>query len=304
MILMASPPHYRQRARRIAAYGSRYYRRMTSIKRAMFRLFLLSGLLAGACQVAAAPRSELVPGGIARVEIAPADTPRPEVHLGDARVLVRLEGTHWAAWVGLPLDLAPGELALRIDHGGTTRTHTLQVEDKAYPVQHLKVKNRRMVNPNPDDLLRIKKETATQLEVKTLFRDTEAPAIDFITPATGPRSSLFGLRRTFNGEPRAPHRGLDIAAPRGAPVVAPADGVVTHVGDFFFNGKTVFVDHGQGLISMFCHLDRIDVEAGEAVAQGKALGVVGMTGRVTGPHLHWSVFLNATPVDPALFLAP
>ena len=270
----------------------------------MFRLFLLSGLLLSATLVAAAPRSELIPGGIARVEIAPAETPRPKVRLGDARVLVRLEGTHWAAWVGLPLDMTPGNHTISIEQGGTTRTHTLQVKAKDYPVQHLKVKNRRMVNPDPEDLVRINKESATQKEVKTLFRETDAPAIDFITPTTGRHSSLFGLRRTFNGEPRAPHRGLDIAAPRGAPVVAPADGVVTHVGNFFFNGNTVFVDHGQGLISMFCHLDRIDVAAGEAVAQGKALGVVGMTGRVTGPHLHWSVFLNATPVDPALFLSP
>lgn len=270
----------------------------------MFRFFLLCGLLAAfASNGAAAPRESLVPGGIAHVKIAPADTPRPQVRLGEARVLVRLEDTHWAAWVGLPLDMKPGHHDLDINQEGATRTHTLQVKPKKYPVQHLKVKNRRMVNPDPDDLARIAKESATQKEVKTLFRDTNAPAVDFITPTAGRYSSHFGLRRTFNGQPRAPHRGLDIAAPKGAPVVAPADGMVTHVGSFFFNGNTVFVDHGQGLISMFCHLERIDVAAGEAVAQGKVLGAVGMTGRVTGPHLHWSVFLNGTPVDPALFLS-
>ena len=304
MMIAFGPPE-RLSSRGIAACRSRYHRLMTHVVNAMFRFFLRCGLLAScAMPVAAAPRVELVPGGIAHVAIAPADTPRPQVHLGNAPVLVRLEDTHWAAWVGLPLDMAPGAHALSIRQGGATRTHMLQIAPKDYPVQHLKVKNRRMVDPNPDDLARIAKESATQSEVKTLFRDAPAPVLDFITPTPGPYSSRFGLRRTFNGKPRAPHRGLDIAAPKGTPVVAPADGLVTHVGNFFFNGKTVFVDHGQGLISMFCHLDRIDVEAGEAVAQGKALGVVGMTGRVTGPHLHWSVFLNTTPVDPALFLAP
>lgn len=262
--------------------------------------WLTTVLLAGLAQ--AAPHEARVPGGLAQVTLGPTSEPRPTARFDDRPVLVHREGPRWVAWVGLPLDLAPGTHPLRVSDGAGERDVALQVRAKAYPVQHLRVKNRRMVNPTPDDLARIRKEADTQTEIKTLFRDEAGPSLDFIAPAQGRRSSAFGLRRTFNGEPRAPHRGLDIAAGRGAPVVAPAGGVVTHVGDFFFNGRTVFLDHGQGLITMVCHLERVDVKAGERIAQGAALGRVGSTGRATGPHLHWSVFLNGTPVDPALFL--
>ncbi len=268
---------------------------------------LRGGLLAAAlCLVSpwalSAPTPSLVPGGIARLSIAPASEPRPSVRFGDAPVLVLRDGTQWTAWIGLPLDLKPGKHSVAVSRQGTASALSLTLKDKAYPVQHLRLKNQRMVEPDPADLRRIEAEAATQSEVKTLFRDTDAVQLDFVTPVPGRRSSAFGLRRTFNGQPRAPHRGLDIAAGKGTPVVSPAAGVVTHVGDFFFNGNTVFIDHGQGLISMFCHLDSVAIAAGTPIAQGKAVGTVGQTGRATGPHLHWSVFLNGTPVDPALFL--
>ena len=106
----------------------------------------------------------------------------------------------------------------------------------------------------------------------------------------------------FNGEPRAPHSGLDLAVARGTPIGASAGGRVLAVDDYFFNGRTVFVDHGNGLISMYCHLERIDVHAGDAVRRGQPLGLAGMSGRASGPHLHWSVILNGALVDPELFV--
>lgn len=266
------------------------------------RLFLAVGLSAVALSLQAAPREALVPGGIAHVPLGPINTGRPDARFDGKSVLVMQEDKRWVAWVGLPLDLTPGTHELTVEQAGERTRLPITVGDKDYPVQHLKVKNRRMVNPDPEDLKRIEREAATQNEVKTLFRDEAQPEIDFIVPVQGRRSSAYGLRRTFNGEPRSPHRGLDIAAPTGTPIVAASGGVITHVGDFFFNGNTVFIDHGQGLISMFCHMDRVTVEAGARVRRGEAVGTVGNTGRVTGPHLHWSLFLNGTPVDPALFI--
>jgi len=266
------------------------------------RLFLALFFTLVAVPGQTAPKPAQVPGGIAHVPLGPINSARPEAHFDGKRVLVTQEDKRWVAWVGLPLDLKPGTHTLSVTQGDQRAEFPIHVRDKAYPVQHLKVKNRRMVNPDPDDLKRIEREAATQNEVKTLFRNESQPGLDFVVPVEGRRSSAFGLRRTFNGEPRAPHRGLDIAAAKGTPIIAPAGGVITHVGNFFFNGNTVFIDHGQGLISMFCHMNEVTVEPGARVRQGETLGSVGSTGRVTGPHLHWSLFMNGTPVDPALFI--
>src|SRR3989344_3567137 len=124
----------------------------------------------------------------------------------------------------------------------------------------------------------------------------------FDKPVNGPLSSPFGLRRFFNGEERNPHSGLDFAANSGTPIKAPAAGKVILTGDYFFNGKTVFIDHGQGLISMFCHLSAIGVKVGDEIPRGGVVGKVGATGRATGPHLHWNVSLNDARVDPAIFI--
>ncbi|MBL4609875.1 MAG: M23 family metallopeptidase, partial [Pseudomonas sp.] len=174
--------------------------------------------------------------------------------------------------------------------------------DRKYPEQHIKLTNQKHVTPDPEHLKRIQRELDEQIAAYRTFSARQPSNLLFDRPVDGRLSSAFGLRRFFNGEERNPHSGLDFAAPTGTSIKAPAAGQVILVGDYFFNGKTVFVDHGQGLISMFCHLSSIDVKVGDELARGAHVGKVGATGRATGPHLHWNVSLNNTRVDPSIFI--
>ena len=244
-----------------------------------------------ASEPAASPSPTAVPGGIYR-------WPLPE-GAADLRFNTRPVLTRGAeALVGLPLSqpLGPAEITYRL--GDQTRSHVFEVSDKAYSEQHITLKNREMVNPNPEQLARIRRESSRQRALYLAFSDRTPPQNGFLRPLEGPVSSLFGHRRFFNGEPRNPHSGLDIAAPTGAEIRAPADAEVTLVDHLYYNGKTIFLDHGQGLITMYCHLSEPLVNEGETVQQGQVIGLVGATGRVTGPHLHWSVSLNGYRVDP------
>lgn len=251
----------------------------------------------------ALPKESAVPGGIAIVSLgAESGQTAPRAWLGDQPVWVSAENGQWVAVVGLALDLPPGSFDLRVDDGRTERHVDFAVHTKNYPAQHIRLKDSSKVTLSPADEARAVAEIAEIQKLKRHWREEEAVDLRFIQPAAGRLASRFGLRRFFNGEARAPHSGLDVAIPRGTPIKATARGTVLAVGDYFFNGKTVFVDHGHGLISMVCHLDRIDVQAGEAVSQGQRVGLSGMTGRASGPHLHWSMVLNGVMVDPELFI--
>ena len=249
----------------------------------------------------ALPVHSPVPGGVAVVDLGPAGLAAPTVRWGEQPVAVVRENGRWFALLGIPLDTLPGELEIGVFSGSTATGKSVTINVKNYPEQRLTIKDKRKVEPNAEDLARIEREKEVTEAIKRRFSDA-APATDFALPAGGPLSSRFGLRRVFNGQPRNPHAGLDVAVGTGAPVKAPAAGVVANTGDYFFNGNTVFIDHGQGLITAYMHLSRIDVRSGQPVKKGEILGAVGATGRVTGPHLHWAVILNNTPVDPELFL--
>ena len=253
----------------------------------------------------ALPEESSVPGGIALVQLG-AVTPnsaKPRAWLGEQPVWVSADHGQWVAVVGLALDLAPGAHNLRVDDGELQRQVEFDVRPKNYPAQHIRLKDSSKVTLSPADEARAVAEIAEIQKLKRHWRDEDADDLQFIQPAAGRLASRFGLRRFFNGEARAPHSGLDVAIGRGTPVKATARGTVLAVDDYFFNGKTVFVDHGNGLISMVCHLDRIDVQAGDPVSQGQRVGLSGMTGRASGPHLHWSMVLNGVMVDPALFIS-
>ncbi len=258
--------------------------------------------LALATPAFALPENTPVPGGVAVIDLGPTRQPPPTARRGEQSLAVVEDRGRWFALFGIPLDTVPGETEISVFSGSTVTTRNVAVRSKAYPEQRLTIKDKRKVDPDPDDLARIAHEREVTDAIKRRF-SVEMPPTDFALPANGPLSSRFGLRRIFNGQPRNPHAGLDVAVGTGAPVRAPVAGVVADTGDYFFNGNTVFVDHGQGLITAYMHLSRIDVRAGQPVRKGDTLGAVGASGRVTGPHLHWAVFLNNTAVDPELFLA-
>jgi murein DD-endopeptidase MepM/ murein hydrolase activator NlpD len=187
--------------------------------------------------------------------------------------------------------------------GGPDERVAFTIGPARYAEQRLKVAPSK-VELSPQDLARYEREREHLAGVAATLSESAPQSLQLLPPAAGPHSSSFGLRRFFNGQPRNPHSGMDIAAATGTPVVAAGAGRVIDVGDYFFNGRTVWLDHGRGLLTMVCHLSAVDVKPGDVVAAGERIGAVGATGRVTGPHLHWSVSLNRAMVDPALFLEP
>ena len=262
---------------------------------------LLFGLLFLPLIAMALPQESAVPGGVVILPLAPVTAPRPAASFHAKPVMVVAENGFWQAVLGVPLDLNAGVHSLDVVKHGTSSQLLFSIQDKVYPTQHITIKDESKVNPNPFDMERINRETARIDAALQHWTDLEQVPFNFIWPVKGRVSGLFGRRRVFNGEPRKPHSGMDIAAATGTPILAPAAGTIRGTGDYFFNGNTVFIDHGQGLVTMFCHLSRIDVKDGQAIKQGEVIGLVGATGRVTGPHLHMGVSLNDERVEPTLF---
>jgi len=254
------------------------------------------------------PQGSPVPGGIFVTPVRSATgkdgtTDKPPIVTYDAkRAMVLSSGGRWIAVVGIPLSMTPGQAHIQIQEGEAPESPLqFNVKDKQYAVQSLRVAPGK-VDLSPEDTARAQKESERIRAALATYSDPAPITLRLLQPVPGKRSSSYGLRRVFNNEPRNPHTGMDIAAPSGTPVKVSADGHVLDTGNFFFAGNTVIVDHGEGLITMYCHLSQIGVKPGDDLKRGQILGKVGATGRVTGPHLHWSVALNQTFVDPAFFL--
>ncbi len=264
--------------------------------------FAFAALCAGPASAIDLPQQRLVPGGVAAVDLGASDE-RPVVRIGGVPGLVVGDATRWTAVLGIALGAAPGPVTFEVQRGTQPTTHaSVTITPGQYTEQRLRVPPGK-VDLSKADLARYERERVHLAEVAATHSSTPPLTIQMQQPTVGPRSSSFGLRRFFNNQPRSPHSGMDIAAPSGTPVVAAGAGRVIDVGDYFFNGNTVWVDHGAGLMTMYCHLASTVVKVGDVLAAGEPLGTVGATGRVTGPHLHWSVSLNRVMVDPALFLA-
>ena len=254
-------------------------------------------LLAIGCLAQAADEGAW-PGGIAFLDLGPAAGTEPVVRYEGRRVLVMNQGARWLAAVGISLDAPTGRGTVILPDGAT---RAFDIGAHAYREQRLTVEPK-YVELSEEQLARVNREREIIDTALEAFRDVPLRSLAVSPPIDGPRSSSFGLRRFFNDEPRSPHKGMDIAASKGTPVHAARAGIVSATGDFYFNGNTVLIDHGQGLVTMYCHLSRIDVAVGDEVSTRQTIGAVGATGRVTGPHLHFGTYLNGNAVDPALLL--
>ncbi len=260
---------------------------------------LLLGLALYSSTVMAFPHASQVPGGIAIIPLPGQSAQPPIVQYAGHRVtVVPQTGGQWLALVGIPLSASAGQDSIRVNGAGNI---PFAIQDKQYRTQRISIKDKNKVDPDEDSSARIVQELNIQKGIKSRF-SPQLPDLNFIRPAPGTDTGRFGMRRIFNGQPRNPHSGMDIAAAQGTPVKVTASGKVLYTGDFFFSGNTVYVDHGSGVISMYAHLSSIQVKPGESLQQGDIVGAVGSTGRATGPHLHWSVYLNGEAVDPSLFL--
>ncbi|SKA73202.1 Murein DD-endopeptidase MepM and murein hydrolase activator NlpD, contain LysM domain [Thiothrix eikelboomii] len=264
---------------------------------------ILTGLtlLACACTTQAFPTQQAVPGGLVIIPVAKQSQAAPLAYYAGQRVTIVPHQGEWLALVGIPLDAKPGPQQLEVASAGQQETISFAISHKSYRTQRLRLADHNTVEPDEASSARIIQELALQKRLVRQFSEQEAQT-EFIRPVAGRDSGRFGLRRILNGHQRQPHSGMDIAAASGTPVRVAASGRVIYTGTLFFSGQVVYVDHGGGLLSMYAHLSQIHVQQGEMVTQGDLLGLVGKTGRATGPHLHWSVYLNGAAVNPALFL--
>jgi murein DD-endopeptidase MepM/ murein hydrolase activator NlpD len=263
------------------------------------RILLLILLIFHLSSALSEPRQSLVPGGVAIINLEAGDDSAYSFR-GKPVLVTRIEGTP-SALVGLSLSLQPGEYYIEKRSADQVHKKFFEIKPKQYSTQNITITDKRKVNPYASDMERILAEKARKQKARDHYSKADVD-INFLTPVSGTNTGSFGRRRVFNGQKRRPHSGMDLAAATGTPIRSPSAGTVIELGDFFFSGNLVYIDHGQGLISMFAHLDEIDVVLGERVEKGQVVGKVGATGRVTGPHLHWSLGLNGTWIDPALFI--
>jgi murein DD-endopeptidase MepM/ murein hydrolase activator NlpD len=265
-------------------------------------LLLLPALLLAFPALPAPEVAADAPGRVARLRLGSAD-PAPRATLDGRRLMVRRERGEWVALAGIPLSAKAGaKLQVEVTYAsGKREVRPVTVLAKKYLTQHLTVPADQADLP-PELLARYEQERQHLARVLRTFTESGPAGLAMLQPIAGRRSGTFGLRRVINNVPRTPHSGMDIAAPTGTPVAAARAGQVLDAGEYLFLGRTIVLDHGQGLLTLYAHLSALHAATGDSVAAGATIGEVGATGRATGPHLHFSVYLNAVSVDPEIFL--
>jgi murein DD-endopeptidase MepM/ murein hydrolase activator NlpD len=218
----------------------------------------------------------------------------------------QLEKGLWRALVGIDLDQKPGAYAARIEcvgkDGPQHVEYPLAVQSRRFPTRKLKV-DPDFVNPPASVQARVEEEAVFLRDALERSNADRLWSTPFVRPVTSRANSQFGTRSVFNGQPRGFHRGADFLSPAGEPIKSPNSGRIVAARDLYFTGNTIVIDHGLGLFSMLAHLSRIDVREGDEIQAGQVVGLVGATGRVTGAHLHWTLSVSGTRVDPLSLLA-
>ncbi len=246
------------------------------------------------------PKESLTPGGILKLRFPE----RPDVYINDTlvKVFAVKQKNDWL--VLIPFSLYKGAESIRMvsKTSKLLQLHLLELSPPNYEVQHIRVKNKEYVRASKNTLKRIEKES--RLKRESYARHTRSFIKNFkmIKPLDVKLRKDFGRKRFFNGVAKNPHAGMDLSGKIGDKIKAPLSGTAILLGDLFYNGNMLLLDHGQGLITAYSHLSKIYVENDQWVRQGEFIAEVGATGRATGPHLHWSVYLNGEPVNPELFL--
>ena len=247
---------------------------------------------------------DIHPGEVVVLEVRPSENlaTLSATAFGNSLRFFRTSSEVWVALLGIDLTTEPGSydvlvLATARDGEVTRQSYTLSVGQKDFPTRRLNV-DPSFVSPPASVIERIQREARQLDEIFATATEDRLWSGGFLRPVPGDSTSSFGRRSVFNGQPRSPHSGTDFRGAEGTPIKAPNAGIVVLAADLYFSGNVVIIDHGWGLYSYFAHLSSIAVDEGFQVEQGDVVGAVGATGRVTGPHLHWTVRLNDARVDP------
>lgn len=244
-------------------------------------------------------KADGIPGGIV-IKTVPCGC---TAYFQDHRVMVLNESQQCFAIVGIPLTIQPGKKDLTINQNNTQTTIPININEKQYPTKYLTIKHKKTIEPKEEIITRLHLEQKTIANIFKCWTYKKQINLNFELPVQGRFSSPFGAKRIINNTKTTRHRGIDIAAKTGTPIKAPANGIIINTGKYLLLGNAIFIDHGQGLITVYCHLSKILVKPKQVVKRGQIIGHVGNTGRSTGPHLHWGVSLNNARVNPLLFVS-
>ena len=248
------------------------------------------------------PINSPYPGGVLSVEILKTKFNENEkiISGGLKSYICKSSFNNYKIFIPIPLDFEKNIIEIT---QGSNLLSSSEVLEKNYRESRITISNQDYVSPSKDLLPRIREEYELSQKAKNTVSVLKVKNWEMIKPVQGIMSSEFGVRRFINNEPRNRHSGMDIAAPEGTEVIAPLNGEVIIASNFFYKGNVIYLNHGAGLVSSYSHLSKVEVKKGDKVTTGDIIGLIGQTGRVTGPHLHWEIYLMGVPINPEVFLA-